>query len=134
MTNTRAAGARYHAVRAVMHARFPAVFPPRGEPPVPVKVGLHRDLLALQDLTVVPWKLHEFLTCWCGRDDYLRVLRDGAERVGLDGAPCGQVTAEDEAQAAAVLRQRAAQRTARRKVTARTAIAGSGHELEGSLA
>ena len=35
---------RYHHTRAVLHARFPAAFPARGEPCVPLKMGSAKGL------------------------------------------------------------------------------------------
>lgn len=84
--------------RDILAHRFPAAFKGRGESKTPLKIGIDRDILAampelgdrrivlaLQDYTFGP--------------TYLSNLHAGAPRIGLDGAPAGEVSAEEAAHA-----------------------------------
>ena len=83
----------YHAVRARMHEAHPAAFGPRGTAPVPLAVGVGRELGALHGGDVEVGRLRRFMSGWCGRPEYRAVLVEGAARVGLDGGTRGAVTA-----------------------------------------
>jgi ProP effector len=94
------------AVLAQLAARFPACFAGPGVAPRPLKLGIHADLrAAMPELSVHERKvaLHHYVNT----PDYLRALVEAVERVGLDGTPCGRVTA-DEAAHAAIARAAAA--------------------------
>ena len=55
----------------------------------PLKVGIHEDLAALE-----PWPeklVRRALACYVNLPRYLKSVREGAERIDLDGAPAGQV-------------------------------------------
>jgi ProP effector len=55
----------------------------------PLKVGIHEDLAALE-----PWPeklVRRALACYVNLPRYLKAVRDGAERIDLDGQPAGQV-------------------------------------------
>ncbi|MDN3556130.1 ProQ/FINO family protein [Halomonas maura] len=57
----------------------------------PLKVGIHEDLAALE-----PWPeklVRRALACYVNLPRYLKSVRDGAERIDLDGAPAGRVDA-----------------------------------------
>jgi ProP effector len=80
-------------------ARFPACFAGPDAAPRPLNLGIHADLrAAMPELSVHERKvaLHHYVTT----SDYLRALIEGVERVGLDGTPCGRVTADEAAHAA----------------------------------
>lgn len=94
---------RYHAARAILHARFPAVFTARGAAPVPLKIGIADDLLAVPDLGITPDQVRYTLHLWTGRRVYQELLLEGASRHDLDGNPAGTVTAAHAGHAAAVL-------------------------------
>jgi len=58
----------------------------------PLKVGIHRDLAARE-----PWPeklVRRALAGYVNLPRYLKGVREGAERIGLDGQPHGQVDAE----------------------------------------
>ncbi|UYG06782.1 ProQ/FINO family protein [Halomonas sp. M4R1S46] len=57
----------------------------------PLKVGIHEDLAALE-----PWPeklVRRALACYVNLPRYLKSVREGAERIDLDGAPAGRVDA-----------------------------------------
>ncbi|PWV78214.1 ProQ/FinO family protein [Halomonas sp. A11-A] len=58
----------------------------------PLKVGIH-EALAEQE----PWPeklVRRALACYVNLPRYLKAVREGAERIGLDGKPAGQVDAK----------------------------------------
>jgi ProP effector len=64
----------------------------------PLKIGIRRDLVAL-DLGIGRRELDSALAWYVNGIDYLQSLRVGADRIGLDGAPSGVVSQVDEAHA-----------------------------------
>jgi ProP effector len=73
-------------------AEFPNCFKPRKERPLPIKIGLYHDLKERLGQSVPDDLLRNGLSAYCNRPAYLQALwRDGAERVDLDGKPCGAV-------------------------------------------
>ncbi len=55
----------------------------------PLKVGIHEDLSALE-----PWPeklVRRALACYVNLPRYLKSVREGAERIDLEGAPAGSV-------------------------------------------
>lgn len=88
--------------RQVLAERFPLCFAPQGAPKRPLKVGIYADIrAAVPDLS--SRKLVCALRDYTAGPLYLRGLVAGATRVGLDGEPAGEVTAEEEAKARAAL-------------------------------
>jgi ProP effector len=57
-----------------------------------VAVGIHDAILA--DLGCDPTILSRALSYWCASARYRLALCSNDERYGLDGQPCGEVTAE----------------------------------------
>ena len=74
---------------------YPACFD--WEHPRPLKIGLHRDLLAagLGEARVKGADLQRALVRYCHRPLYRWTLRAGATRVDLHGQPAGVVTAAE---------------------------------------
>ena len=71
---------------------FPKCFKPRKVTPLPLKVGIRDDLMEYLGDSVPADLLQNSLAAYCSRRAYLQALwADGAERVGLDGKPCGPV-------------------------------------------
>lgn len=71
------------------YARYPGAFF-KGHTR-PLKVGIHEDLAALE-----PWPeklVRRALACYVNLPRYLKAVRDGAERIDLDGRPAGRVDA-----------------------------------------
>lgn len=93
---------------AFLRKRYPNLF---AAVPVPLKVGIHLDLLERHPELDVPG-LKRALTLHCRSPRYQRKLVAGAARVDLDGNPDGSVTAEQAARALEMLevRQKPAQR------------------------
>ena len=77
---------------------YPACFYVARHERRPLKIGIRRDLAAL-DLGIGRRELDSALAWYVNGIDYLRGLRGGAERIGLDGAPSGLVSQPDEAHA-----------------------------------
>jgi len=88
----------YHAVRAAMHARFPAVFTARGAAPRPLMVGV--DIAAAVGDAIPAKDLQHFLRSWTKRPEYQAALAAGGARYDLDGQVVGSVTPEESAAAA----------------------------------
>ncbi|MFO8047208.1 MAG: ProQ/FINO family protein [Halomonas sp.] len=58
----------------------------------PLKVGIHEELAALE-----PWPeklVRRALACYVNLPRYLKAVREGAERIDLDGKPAGAVDAK----------------------------------------
>jgi len=78
----------------------------------PLKLGVHRDIAALDD-AIAPRQLSSALRYYVGNRFYLAACREGADRIDLDGKPAGKVSAEEAANAAAILAGRNAKRQAK---------------------
>ena len=79
-----------HALLAEWYQRYPGAFF-KGHTR-PLKVGIH-EALAEQE----PWPeklVRRALACYVNLPRYLKAVREGAERIGLDGKPAGQVDAK----------------------------------------
>jgi len=77
---------------------YPACFYVARRERRPLKIGIRRDLAAL-DLGIGRRALDSALAWYVNGIDYLQSLRVGADRIGLDGAPSGVVSQVDEAHA-----------------------------------
>jgi len=92
--------AKHAALRAAVPAvwiliakRYPTTFAPFGWAPLaPLKAAIHRDVIAANPKISLP-AIRGVLRLYCGSAGYKRLLVEGAARVGLDGLPCGTVTA-----------------------------------------
>jgi len=69
---------------------YPACFD--GENPRPLKLGIHRDLMAAGFEKAA---VKRALVCYCNRPRYRKALRAGAIRIDLQGQPAGVVTAAE---------------------------------------
>jgi ProP effector len=86
-----------HAI-GKLQKRFPAVFPKKPEPKIPLKVGILADLLPhAEQLALSEAEIREAIATWCRGSRYWACLSDGATRVDLNGVAAGQVTARDMA-------------------------------------
>jgi sRNA-binding protein len=79
----------YHEVRAIMHARYPAVFTARGEPLKPLKIGISDDLAAVA--AEIGPLFNPFMRSWCGRPEYWAAVAAGGARYDLEGNQVGAV-------------------------------------------
>jgi ProP effector len=112
--------AEYEAI-AALWARLMAAYPKAfAAPPVPLKVGIARDILSAHP-DIEPRLLAHVLRRWCGRPSYFKALMRAPERVDLAGEPAGEVSAEHKVHAAE--RLKAAKEKARKTaVTTVTAV------------
>ena len=83
---------RVQQAHAMLRETYPALF--AAEQPPPLKIGIHKDLLARHpDLNARV--LRHALAWLCERPRYQYAVRkEGAVRIDLDGQPAGEVTAE----------------------------------------
>ena len=83
----------------VLAEHFPAVFSLEvWQPHKPLKIGIHEDIAAAG---IMPAEdIGPTLRLYVRRLMYQRALAAGGSRCGLDGEPCGEVTAEQAAGAA----------------------------------
>jgi ProP effector len=87
-------------VRAIgkLQKRFPAAFPKKPAPKVPLKIGILADLVAhSQELGLNEAEIRDAVSTWCRGSRYWACLTDGAARLDLTGAAAGVVTARDAA-------------------------------------
>jgi ProP effector len=102
---------------------FPQCFvEDRCEPHKPLKLGIDRELVVLGILTEA--EARPVFRCYCQRLMYQRALAAGGPRYGLDGEPCGAVTAEQMAGArgaVAAIEARRAEKAKQMMLARRTA-------------
>jgi ProP effector len=79
----------------------------------PLKIGIQEDLIA--DEKLARNRIKRALASYVRNPHYLRSLVAGADRVGLDGQPAGQVSEEEAAHAQAKLDEMRKQRRERQK-------------------
>ena len=84
------------ATIALLAERFPQAFVQYGAKRRPLKVGVHRDVVAALNGAIAPIELARALGVYCGNSGYLHNTRAGTPRIGLDGQPAGAVTAENQ--------------------------------------
>jgi len=77
---------------------YPACFYAARQQRRPLKIGIRRELAAL-DLGIGRRELDSALPWYVNGIGYLRSLRVGVDRIGLNGAPAGVVSEADEAHA-----------------------------------
>ena len=83
-------------------------------PPVPLAVGIRRQVLDLAGDEVSWNDIAAVLRRWTSRYDYIATIAAGGQRFNLDGSPAGEVTPEHQQFA---LAQLAACTTSKTKVT-----------------
>jgi ProP effector len=89
------------AVLRILTQRYPNCFKPKkGQPKLPLKVGIERDILDLSpDLR---WQMVQAcLAHYVSTPEYRQTIIEGAGRVDLDGNPAGIVTTNQAAHATA---------------------------------
>jgi ProP effector len=101
----------YGAIEALA-ARWPKCFVVYERHRVPMRVGIHKDILAAGFPKA---GLRLALRIYTGNGNYLFALRPGAPRVDLDGNVAGVVSEEAALVAAAELSRRKARNQARRE-------------------
>src|SRR5262245_15876337 len=113
------------AAIALLAERYPKCFSVYEGRRRPLKIGIHKDILAAVDGALTPLELGKALGAYCSNPVYLGHTRKGAWRLDLDGNPAGVVTADEEAHAKATLAGIGAKKNAKRaaaKAAAQPAI------------
>lgn len=84
----------------LLQKTFPLAFPKKPAAKLPLKIGIHKDILAYADqLGSDKNHLRTALKAWCWGHRYWDCLTEDAVRVDLQGNPVGQVTKADAEQA-----------------------------------
>jgi ProP effector len=96
------------AVIALLAETFPRCFSVYEGRRRPLKIGIHKDILAAVDGALTLPELSKALRVHCANGAYLHSSREGAQRTDLDGNPAGIVTAEESQRAKARLAARKA--------------------------
>src|SRR5262249_12241240 len=103
---TAPVGARREAVAAaiaLLAELYPKCFSIYEGRRRPLKIGIHKDILAAVDGVITPAELHGALGFYCSNPVYLGHLRKGAWRLDLNGEPAGGVTRDEAAHAREML-------------------------------
>jgi ProP effector len=89
--------------------------------PVPLKIGVSRDVVALLADTYSRKVIRRALAFWTGRSVYLEAIARGGARYDLDGTIAGEVGEEHERRG----RDELAERARRRRLSSETPPMGS---------
>lgn len=85
----------------LLQKHFPLAFPKKPAPKVPLKIGIHQDLLAqLDQLAIDQEILRTAIKTWCAGLRYWDCLTEDTIRVDLNGQPAGLVSKVEADQAA----------------------------------
>ena len=83
-----------------LQKRFPIAFPKNPAPKVPLKIGIHNDLLEQSEQLGISKKdLRDAIKTWCWGNRYWACIIEDAIRVDLEGNETGRVTKENQLQA-----------------------------------
>lgn len=84
----------------LLQKHFPLAFPKKPSPKVPLKIGIHKDLLEqAEKLGITPNEIRAVMKKWCRGKRYVECLVAGAVRVDLQGNEAGHVSKEEASQA-----------------------------------
>ncbi len=84
----------------LLQKAFPLAFPKKPAAKVPLKIGIHKDILEqAEQLSINKNDLRTAIRAWCWGNRYWECLVENAARVDLNGNTAGQVTKEDADQA-----------------------------------
>lgn len=98
-----------------LQRQFPKAFPKKPDAKVPLKLGIHQELLGqAEKLGLEPEAITLAIKTWCQGSRYWACMTDGAERIDLAGEASGAVTAP-EAQRARQLERRQRAKSHKRK-------------------
>ncbi len=92
-----AARAAAEALETTLRDLAPLAFT---DPPVPLAIGIHRDIAALLDSEADKATISQFLRRWTRSTEYLRAIARGDPRRSLDGNRTGEPTADQRESAA----------------------------------
>lgn len=83
-----------------LQKKFPLAFPKNPAPKVPLKIGIHKDILEQSEqLGIDKSDLRAAIKTWCRGKRYWECLLEDAVRVDLEGNAAGLVTKADADQA-----------------------------------
>jgi hypothetical protein len=89
-------------IQRTLTERFPNCFKPFGQPKLPLKIGIDKDIIAAApDLS--GHNIRGTLGIYTRTPGYHKVLVEGAARIDLNGNPAGTVTEKEAQQAAQTL-------------------------------
>jgi ProP effector len=88
-----------YATVALLAATWPKAFSVEFAGRKPLKVGIGNEIAVATEGAITQAELDAALNLYCSHKSYLKKLREGAERVDVDGNPVGTVTAEQAATA-----------------------------------
>ncbi len=79
---------------------FPKAFPKNPAPKLPLKIGIHKELLGKAgEIGLEEAAITEAVKTWCRGTRYWASIVEGAPRIDLEGNTAGEVSARDAAQA-----------------------------------
>lgn len=128
-----------------LQKHFPSTFPKNPAPKLPLKIGIHQDLLAkAKDLGLEEAAITEAVKTWCRGTRYWAAIVEDAPRIDLEGQPAGAVSARDAALARSLENRRKARQAkpkaadagavaAEQKVTAQEAIEQATEEVPAAV-
>ena len=80
----------------LLQKKFPLAFPKKPAPKVPLKIGIHKDILEqAEQLGISKNELRAAIKTWCMGNRYWECLVEGSVRIDLNGNVSGQVTKGD---------------------------------------
>lgn len=83
-----------------LQKHFPKAFPKNPAPKLPLKIGIHKDLLEQSEqLGISKAALREAIKTWCYGSRYWACIVEDAIRIDLNGESAGTVTKEEALQA-----------------------------------
>jgi len=84
----------HYAVMKYLQKNYPKCFPDK-PPFVPLAIGIHNQLVAIEGFPFSKTKLRQFFANYTRTKNYLTSLVVGDDRIGLDGMPTSKVTKEE---------------------------------------
>jgi ProP effector len=80
----------------LLQKHFPLAFPKKPNPKVPLKIGIHKDLLEQAEaLGITASDIRAAMKKWIKSKRYTECMAEGAARVGLQGQEVGFVTKDE---------------------------------------
>ncbi len=100
----------YKKVRHALTARYPLAFPVSGKRRPPLKIGILKDIVPIDDPTISATQVRIFLGVWTSSTAYLQSIARGGPRICAQGNMGEIVAARHSAEARNILADRAAKR------------------------
>lgn len=83
----------------LLQKRFPLAFPKKPQPKVPLKIGIHKDLIEqAESLGISANEIRAVMKQWCRGKRYAECMVAGAARVDLQGQQVGYVSKDEAVQ------------------------------------